>query len=176
MKKEGTYRNLSSIYQHFILWLWLQEKVSNSVIYNFNVFKCSKVFVEYIAHHRYCNKNIYNKYLPHLKDQGSNVLFEASRGAGAQSVTVRPTGCGFDPRSMRWNIYLNLYFHFFTLVSRQSAALSSATQHAMPPEFGRKWRTECLNIRFPLSLAYLSVCGIQREADLFYKMYGYVAG
>ena len=30
------------------------------------------------------------------------------------------------------------------------AALSSATQHAMPPEFGRKWRTECLNTRFPL--------------------------
>ena len=28
--------------------------------------------------------------------------------------------------------------------------LSSATQHAMPPEFGRKWGTECLNTRFPL--------------------------
>ena len=25
-----------------------------------------------------------------------------------------------------------------------------ATQHAMPPEFGRKWETECLNNRFPL--------------------------
>ena len=42
---------------------------------------------------------------------------------------------------------LNLYFHFFALVSRQNAALSSATQFAMPPEFGRKWGTECLNIR-----------------------------
>ena len=31
-----------------------------------------------------------------------------------------------------------------------SAALSSATQHAIPPEFGRKWGTECLNTRFPL--------------------------
>ena len=31
-----------------------------------------------------------------------------------------------------------------------STALSSATQHAMPPEFGRKWGTECLNTRFPL--------------------------
>ena len=31
-----------------------------------------------------------------------------------------------------------------------SAALSSATQHAMPPEFGRKWETECLNTMFPL--------------------------
>ena len=35
-------------------------------------------------------------------------------------------------------------------MSRLSAALSSATQHAMPPEFGRKWGTECLNTSFPL--------------------------
>ena len=41
------------------------------------------------------------------------------------------------------NIYLNVYFHFFALVSRQSAALRSATQHAMPPVFGKKWGTEC---------------------------------
>ena len=45
----------------------------------------------------------------------------------------------------------------------KSTALSSATQHAMPPEFGRKWGTECLNTRFPAA-----VCGIQREADLIY--------
>ena len=32
----------------------------------------------------------------------------------------------------------------------QSAALSSATQHAMPPELGGKSGTECLNTRFPL--------------------------
>ena len=31
-----------------------------------------------------------------------------------------------------------------------STALSSTTQHAMPPKFGRKWETECLNTRFPL--------------------------
>ena len=64
----------------------------------------------------------------------------------------KSTGCGFDPHSRRWNIYLNLYFHFFALVSRLSAALSSAPQHAMPPEFGRKWGTECLNTRFPLPI------------------------
>ena len=58
--------------------------------------------------------------------------FEASRGAAARSVNVKPTGCGFDSHSRRWNIYLNLFFHFFALVSRLSAALSSATQHAMP--------------------------------------------
>ena len=42
---------------------------------------------------------------------------ETSRGAGAQSVTVKSTGCRFDPHSRRLNIYLNLYFHFFALVS-----------------------------------------------------------
>ena len=36
------------------------------------------------------------------------------------------------------------------MVSRTSAALCSATQHAMPPELGGKWGTECHNTRFPL--------------------------
>ena len=36
------------------------------------------------------------------------------------------------------------------MVSRQSAALSSATQHAMSPELGGKWGTVCLNTTFPL--------------------------
>ena len=49
-------------------------------------------------------------------------------------MIVKPTGCGFDPHSRRWNIYLHLYFYFLALMSRQSAALSSATQHAMPPD------------------------------------------
>ena len=50
----------------------------------------------------------------------------------------------------------------------QSAALSSATQHAMPSELGGKWGTECLNARFPLpsllwgvkliSLIFLTPC------------------
>ena len=91
-------------------------------------------------------------------------VFEASRGAVAQSVTVKQIGCGFDPHSKRWNIYLNLYFHFFALVSKQSAALSSATQHAMPPEFGRKWGTE-------VPSAYSAVCGIQRKANLIIKFF-----
>ena len=46
--------------------------------------------------------------------------------------------------------YLIKYFHFFDLVSRLSEALSSTTQHAVPPEIGRKWETECLNTRFPM--------------------------
>ena len=32
----------------------------------------------------------------------------------------------------------------------QIAALNSATQHTMPPEFGRKWGTECHNTMLPL--------------------------
>ena len=32
----------------------------------------------------------------------------------------------------------------------ESAALSSAIQHAMPQEFVGKWGTKCLNTRFPL--------------------------
>ena len=73
-----------------------------------------------------------------------------SRGAAARGVNPLPTGCGFESHSRRWNINLNLYFHFFTLVSRLSAALSSATQHAMSLELGRKWGTEWVNTRFPL--------------------------
>ena len=65
-------------------------------------------------------------------------------------MTVNATGCGFNLYSKKLNIYLNLYIRFFTLVSKQSAALTSATQHAMPPEFGGKWATECLNTRFTL--------------------------
>ena len=37
---------------------------------------------------------------------------EHSRGAGAQSVIVESTGCGFNPHSRIWNIYLHLYFSF----------------------------------------------------------------
>ena len=57
-------------------------------------------------------------------------------------------------------MFLNLYLYFFALVSRQKAALSSATQHAMSPEFVGKWGTEWLNTRFPLPtlLCAGSVC------------------
>ena len=69
-------------------------------------------------------------------------------------MTVKATGCfdccGFDPHSRKLNIYLNLHYCFIALVSRQKAALSTATQHAMPSKFGEKWGTECLNTRFPL--------------------------
>ena len=67
-------------------------------------------------------------------------------------MTINTSGCGFYPQSRELNIDLNLYFHFFALESEQGEALSSATQLAMPPEFGVKWETECLNTRFPLPI------------------------
>ena len=54
-------------------------------------------------------------------------------------------------------------------MSRPSATLSSATQHAMPPEFSRKWGTECFNTRFPLPIllcAGYSVKLIKKEAKI----------
>ena len=79
-----------------------------------------------------------------------NNINGVSRGAGALSVTVKSTGCGFNLHSRKLNIYLHLYFHFFGLVSTQSVALSSATQYVLLSELGGKWGTECLNTRFPL--------------------------
>ena len=69
---------------------------------------------------------------------------------GHKCVTVSATSCRLDPYSRLLNIYLIFYFHFFALMWRQSAALSSVTQHAMRSEFSGKWGTECLNTRFPL--------------------------
>ena len=69
--------------------------------------------------------------------------------AQRQSVTVKPIAYGFDPHSKRLNIYLNLYFHFFALVSRQSTALSTATQHAMLPDLSGMWGT-VYSTGFPL--------------------------
>ena len=51
-------------------------------------------------------------------------------------------------------------FPFFALVTRQNAALSTATLHAMPRKFGGKWTTESFNTRFPLP----ALSGIQSEA------------
>ena len=80
------------------------------------------------------------------------ILFniEASRGAGAQSVTVNRLVVGSIP-TRGDEIFIYIYIFISSLWCRgESAALSSATQHAMPPEIGGKWRTECLNTRFPL--------------------------
>ena len=56
-------------------------------------------------------------------------------------------------------------FLFLRSGVRQRVAFSSAThtQQVMPPEFGGKFGTECLNTRVPS--AYSAVCGIQSETD-----------
>ena len=48
-------------------------------------------------------------------------------------------------------IFIYIYIFISSLWCRgESTALSSATQHAMSPEIGGKWGTECLNPTFPL--------------------------
>ena len=47
--------------------------------------------------------------------------------------------------------------------------LSSATQHAMPPEFDRKWGTECRNTRFPL---FTLLCA-EYSVKLIFFIYSY---
>lgn len=51
-----------------------------------------------------------------------------------------------------------MYINFFVL-----ASLSSTIQHAVPPEFDGKWKTEYLNTR--LSLPIL-LCGAQSETEI----------
>ena len=82
--------------------------------------------------------------------------------AQGQEVCLYVTGWGFDPHSRKWNNFLKLNFQFFALV----------------PEFGGKWGTERLNIRF-IPSAYPAVCGIQLEFDFvnlvtFYYLHAYV--
>ena len=63
-------------------------------------------------------------------------------------------GCGFD--STRGNGY----FYFLALVTRQSVALSSATEYSMPQKFDVAF---ALGSQAPS--AYPAMCnGIQREA------------
>ena len=75
---------------------------------------------------------------------------EASRGAGAQMVPVNRLVVG-SILTRGDEIFIYIYIFISSLWCRgESAALSSATQHAMPPEIGGKWGTECLNTKFPL--------------------------
>ena len=87
---------------------------------------------------------LYNKFV---------VKKEVSRGAGAQGVIVKSTGCGLDPHSRKWNIYLNLYFHFFTHLWSQGKA-----RRWIPP-----FNTQCIRRD---SKDFGDNCGIQREGDL----------
>ena len=53
------------------------------------------------------------------------------------------------------------FFHIFALVWRQSAALSSATQQAMPSKLGEKWEMECLNTRMLLPTLLCAGCSVK---------------
>ena len=64
---------------------------------------------------------------------------------GHKRVTVNAIGCEFDFHSRKLNIS---FFHFLDLASRQSAALSSATQNASP-EFALNWGVEYFNTNLP---------------------------
>ena len=66
------------------------------------------------------------------------------RGTLAQACDCNSDGCGFNPHS-RELIIIYRYYHFYTLVTRQSTALSSVTQHILPPEWGGEWGTRTLN-------------------------------
>ena len=50
------------------------------------------------------------------------------------------------------------------LINILNSSLSSASQYAIPPEFGGKWKTECPKTRFPMP-TLLYIVGIQREAE-----------
>ena len=137
--------------------------LSRNILFEKYIFNSEIEFINIIIvatmHTSWCRGTSVRLYTRHvvgsIPTQGNEILIIFIRGQSWRSGTKCDCKTDwlrvwFDPHSRRWNNYLNLYFHFFALVSRLSAALSSATQHAMPSEFGRKWRTECVNTRFPL--------------------------
>ena len=75
-----------------------------------------------------------------------------SLGAAARGVTVKTDWLWVRSPLEDMKYLFNFIFQFLRSGVEISAALSSATQHAMPPEFDRKWETECLNTRFLLPI------------------------
>ena len=55
----------------------------------------------------------------------------------------------------------------------ESAALSSATQHAMPPEIGEKWETEYLNTRLPLPTLLCAGYSVKLKKKVLDILYNY---
>ena len=94
--------------------------------------------------------------------------FEATRGAAAQSVTVKPTGCGFDPHSRRRNIYLKFIFPILRsgVEAKRSVELCHSTRNASRI---RQKVGKGVSYHYVPS-AYPAVCGIQCEAVLFVSL------
>ena len=71
-------------------------------------------------------------------------------------------------------IFIKIYIFISSLWCRvKNVALTSATQHKMPPDFGGKWGMECFNSRFSLSTllcAGYSVKVKKREKIKFIKL------
>ena len=70
-------------------------------------------------------------------------------------------------------IFIYIYIFISSLwCRRESAALSSfnstLTQHAMPPEIGGKWGTECFNTRFPLPILLSAGYGGKLKKNIIY--------
>ena len=76
--------------------------------------------------------------------------FKLLYAQGCKCVNGNATGCGFEEMKYMFKFIFSFLLRSLVLVLRQSAALSSATQHVMPREFGGKWGSECLNNRLPL--------------------------
>ena len=70
--------------------------------------------------------------------------------------------CVMNVNYLKKSNILNLHFHFLALVSRQSAALSSATQCIQILAESVEWSV------LTLGSPYTAVCGIQREADFIW--------
>ena len=69
--------------------------IAINMIVTFTLPKCLTSFTYIIYEPRFRSRS--SKHF----SEGFNIIFEASRGAAARSVTVKPTGCGLDPHSRR---------------------------------------------------------------------------
>ena len=89
-----------------------------------------------------------------------------SSEASGQNVCATVTGCRLDFLLRKWNIS---YIHLLVLVTKQSVASSSTTQHALPSEFGGKWGKYFIESRVPNTRVlvpsfYNAMCEIYRDA------------
>ena len=81
---------------------------------------------------------ISNKEKKHLYQKRTNnkqILNHQLWSLGNKHVITNAIGCEFDSYSRKQNIE---YFYSIALVTRQSAVLSSTTEHTKSPEFGGK--------------------------------------
>ena len=110
----------------------------------------------FVASCEVCIKNICNKYI--------KFLWETSRGACAQSVTVKSTGCGFDPHSRKWNIYTFIFpFLRSGVEAKRDVECRHSTRNASRTWWN--WRTECLNSRFPLPTLLCAGYSIKHKGE-----------